>query len=249
MTLELIGISKSFQADNNRIKAVDGISLRVGAGQFVSIIGPSGCGKSTLFKIICRLTSPDEGQVFIKGTPEYTPGEVLSYMPQKDLLMPWRTVMENVLLPLEIRGENNKKGREQAKALFPLFGLEGFENCYPSDLSGGMSQRASLLRMVLADRDLMLLDEPFGSLDAITRFRMQQWLQEICMKLGKAILFITHDVEEAIFLSDRVYVMTPRPGRIKSVFEVCLSRPRNPSVVTGEEFVKLKEALMESLNF
>jgi len=244
MNIVLDNIGKSYKAGKREVLALSGVSLNVGSGEFVSIIGPSGCGKSTLFKIICGLANPDRGSVRINGSRDYRPGDVLSYMPQKDLLMPWRTVLDNVLLPVKIRGEDLKKGREDALGLFPLFGLEGFESSYPGELSGGMSQRAALLRTVLAGRELMLLDEPFGSLDAITRFNMQQWLQEIWLKLNRTVIFITHDVDEAIFLSDRIYVMSPRPGSLRDCLEVTIPRPRTSSAVIGNNFVKLKEKLI-----
>jgi ABC-type nitrate/sulfonate/bicarbonate transport system ATPase subunit len=249
MTVELKNVSKSFNARGGEVKAVCDLSLQAGRGQFVSLIGPSGCGKSTVFRIICGLLEPDRGEVLINGRPCRKPGDVLSYMPQKDLLMPWRTVTDNVILPLEISGVDRDRARERAVQLLPLFGLEGFGNSYPSDLSGGMSQRAALLRTVLAGRDIIMLDEPFGALDAITRFRMQQWLQNIWMKFEKTVIFITHDVEEAIFLSDRIYVMTPRPGTVKEEIAVHFPRPRAPGIVTDEGFVKLKEALLKMLAF
>ncbi|MFZ5633988.1 MAG: ABC transporter ATP-binding protein [Bacillota bacterium] len=249
MTVELKSISKAFKCPGGEKQVLCDLSLRVGRGRFVSLIGPSGCGKSTVFRIICGLLAPDRGEVLINGLPGVKPGGALSYMPQKDLLMPWRTVLDNVILPLEIDGLNKNAAREKALSLFPLFGLEGFEDNYPAELSGGMSQRAALLRTVLAGRDIMLLDEPFGALDAITRFKMQQWLQEIWMKFGKTVLFITHDVEEAIFLSDHIYVMSPRPGTIKEEIPVPFGRPRAPSIVTEEGFVKLKETLLKMLAF
>lgn len=249
MTVELKNVFKSFSGPGGEVGAVSGLSLRADRGSFVSIIGPSGCGKSTVFRIICGLLAPDRGEVLINGRPGVRPGEAISYMPQKDLLMPWRTILDNVILPREIAGEDRKKAREEALRLFPLFGLNGFENSYPPDLSGGMSQRAALLRTVLAGREIMLLDEPFGALDAITRFKMQQWLQEIWMRFEKTVIFITHDVDEAIFLSDRIYVLTPRPGTVREEITVPLPRPRASSVVTGEGFVRLKESLMELLAF
>lgn len=249
MAVELKNISKGFKNRGGEVNALGDLSLRVDKGQFVSLIGPSGCGKSTLFRIICGLQSPDGGEVIINGLPGIKPGEAISYMPQKDLLMPWRTVLDNVIIPLEISGSDRNRAREEALRLFPLFGLDGFEDSYPPDLSGGMSQRAALLRTVLAGRDIMLLDEPFGALDAMTRFKMQQWLQEIWMKLGKTVIFITHDVEEAIFLSDRVFVLSPRPGTIREEIPVPFDRPRASSIVTGEGFVKLKEDLLKILAF
>lgn len=249
MTIELKNISKGFSTPGGEVKALCDLSLRAGRGQFVSLIGPSGCGKSTVFRIISGLLAPDRGEVLINGRAGIKPGELISYMPQKDLLMPWRTVLDNVILPLEIAGMDKKKAWDKALRLFPLFGLDGFENSYPPELSGGMSQRAALLRTVLAGRDIMLLDEPFGALDAITRFKMQQWLQEIWMRFGKTLIFITHDVEEAIYLSDLIYVMSPRPGTIKEEIAVPFSRPRAPSIVTEEGFVKLKEALLKMLAF
>lgn len=249
MTVELKNISKGFSTPGGEVAALSDFSLRAGRGQFVSLIGPSGCGKSTVFRIICGLLNPDRGEVRINGLSGVKPGGVISYMPQKDLLMPWRTVLDNVILPLEISGVDKKRAREEALHLFPMFGLDGFEYSYPRDLSGGMSQRAALLRTVLAGRDIMLLDEPFGALDAITRFKMQQWLQDIWMKLGKTVIFITHDVEEAIFLSDVIYVMSPRPGTVKEEIPVPFSRPRATSLVTKEGFVKLKETLLKMLSF
>lgn len=249
MTVELKNISKSFRFPGGENRVLGDLSLRVGRGEFVSLIGPSGCGKSTIFRIICGLLAPDRGEVLINGLSGINSRDAISYMPQKDLLMPWRTVLDNVILPLEIAGCGKKRAREKALALFPLFGLEGFEDSYPTELSGGMSQRAALLRTVLAGRDIMLLDEPFGALDAITRLKMQQWLQDIWMKFGKTVLFITHDVEEAIFLSDRIYAMSPRPGDIREEITVPFTHPRSLSIVTREEFVGIKEALLKILAF
>jgi len=247
MTVELKNISKTFRAGGGEVQAVCDLSLQAGRGEFVSLIGPSGSGKSTVFRIICGLAAPDRGEVLINGRACAKPGQAIAYMPQKDLLMPWRSVLDNVILPLEIAGVQRGQAREKALSLFPLFGLDGFEKSYPGQLSGGMSQRAALLRTVLAGREILLLDEPFGALDAITRFKMQQWLQEIWIKFEKTVLFITHDVDEAIFLSDRIYVLTSRPGTVREELKVPFPRPRSSATVTGERFISLKKSLLELL--
>jgi len=241
-------ITKSFTVNGAELPVLKEISLHVNSGEFVSLIGPSGCGKSTLFNIICGLLNPDSGEVIL-GNEEKSPAkEVISYMPQKDLLLPWRSVLNNVILAREITGENKETIKEQAVQLLPLFGLEGFENCYPSELSGGMRQRAALMRTMLARKRLLLLDEPFGALDAITRTDMQRWLLEVWSKFKQAILLVTHDIDEAIFLSDRVYVLTARPARICLETRVNLPRPRRAEVVTTPDFLALKKMIMNALS-
>ncbi|NTW04744.1 MAG: ABC transporter ATP-binding protein, partial [Peptococcaceae bacterium] len=226
MILQLKNISMGFNISSGRVEAISDLSLEVKEGSFVSIIGPSGCGKSTIFKLISGLLSPDQGYIEIAGNRGEDSRKVISYMPQKDLLMPWRTILENVILSPEISRTDKKKAREEALKLFPLFGLEGFADSYPNELSGGMSQRAALLRTIMSGGEILLLDEPFGSLDAISRFKMKQWLQEIWLRFGKTIILITHDIEEAIFLSDSIYVLSSRPGKLLGKIEVPFSRPR-----------------------
>ncbi|NLW07272.1 MAG: ABC transporter ATP-binding protein [Clostridia bacterium] len=243
----LENVIKTFIIDGETLPTLGGVSLQVGAGEFVSLIGPSGCGKSTIFNIVCGLVRPDSGKVVLDGQPGKTPAEIISYMPQKDLLLPWRTILRNVILAREIQGDNLAKAIAEARQLLPLFGLQGFENSYPAELSGGMRQRVALMRTVLARREVLLLDEPFGALDAITRVNMQQWLLEVWHKFGYAVFFITHDVEEALFLSDRVYVLSPRPARVRLHLEVDLPRPRYRKMVTEERFLKLKNQVMDAL--
>ncbi len=233
------GVSKSFMVGGKPLPVLDGVSVRLGAGEFVSLIGPSGCGKSTLFNIICGLERPDGGRVSL--------ADAVSYMPQKDLLLPWRTVLDNVILAREVAGDDRAEARREARELMPLFGLAGFEKSYPAGLSGGMRQRAALMRTMLARRDILLLDEPFGALDAITRTKMQRWLLEVWDRFKQAVFFITHDIEEALFLSDRVYVLTPRPAGVALHLEVGLPRPRRYECVTDADFLALKKQIMQAL--
>ncbi len=247
MSVQLTNISKGFDTEEGRVEAVCDFSMKVDKGSFVSIIGPSGCGKSTILKIICGLLMPDEGEIQINGFTGVDAVKHISYMPQKELLMPWRTVLENVILPLEISGKKKAIAKEEALELFPLFGLDGFANSYPHQLSGGMSQRAALLRTLLTGRDTMLLDEPFGALDAITRFKMQRWLQDIWSKFNKTIIFITHDIEEAIFLSDSIFLLSSRPGTLREEIKVPFQHPKEPSLISKEEFIRIKYVLLNAL--
>jgi len=248
IAVEVVGVSKSFRVDGRIVEALHAVDLRADAGQFITLIGPSGCGKSTLFNIICGLLQPDAGEIRLGGQVALQRTGRLAYMPQKDLLLPWRTVLDNVILGPEIAGLPRAEARRQAKELIPLFGLAGFEHSYPAVLSGGMKQRAAFLRAVLQRSPAILLDEPFGALDALTRAALQEWLLDVWARFGQTILFITHDVEEAIFLSDRVYVFSPRPGRVQLALDVDLPRPRTRAMVTGPRFVACKERLLEALS-
>jgi ABC-type nitrate/sulfonate/bicarbonate transport system ATPase subunit len=243
------GVGKRFDGEaGEAVVALAGADLTVAPGEFVSIVGPSGCGKSTLFNIVAGLTRPTRGRVLLDGEePDSLLGRV-GYMPQKDLLMPWRSVLDNVTLGLEMAGVARKQARAQAQAELGRFGLKGFERRWPSNLSGGMRQRAALLRTFLAGRELMLLDEPFGALDALTRQTMQEWLLDVWQADRKTILFITHDVEEAVYLSDRVYVMTGRPGSVQMCVDVDLPRPRRFELHGSPEFVALKQRLLTPLH-
>ena len=203
---------------------LDGVSLDARPGELVSIVGPSGCGKSTLFNALAGLVEPAAGSVLVDGSP--ATASTFAYMPQKDLLFPWRTVLDNAALGLEVAGLGKRAARERAAPLFEPFGLEGYEKSRPSELSGGMRQRAALLRTVVQDRDVLLLDEPFGALDSLTRTGMQEWLEEVRSRYGWTVLLITHDIREAVFLSDRVVVLGPRPARVRAVVEIDLPRPR-----------------------
>jgi len=224
------------------------VSLVVPAGRFVSLIGPSGCGKSTIFNIVAGLQEPTEGRVMIDG--EDATGTIgrVGYMLQKDLLLPWRTVLDNVILGMEIQGKPLPEARERALPLLRKYGLSGFEYLYPNSLSGGMRQRAALLRTLLFDTDVILLDEPFGALDAQTKAHMQEWLMQLWSDFQKTVVFVTHDVEEAIFLSDEIHVMGTRPGRILEGIPIPLPRPRERNVTLSPEFVAIKERCMKLLS-
>lgn len=233
--VELGAVVKSFGAR----RVLDGIDLDVRPGEFVSVIGPSGCGKSTVFGIIAGLEAPDSGSVT---------APTCAYMPQKDLLFPWRSVLDNTILGLDVQRVPRSQARARAAELFPRFGLAGFENARPHQLSGGMRQRAALLRTVVQDRSVLLLDEPFGALDSLTRTEMQTWLQDVWQQYRWTVLMITHDVREAVFLSDRVVVLSARPATVRREIVVPLPRPRELSIVTSPEFTAIEGELIEVLH-
>ena len=241
-------IYKSYVVDGRREPVLAGVDLAVSQGQFVSIIGPSGCGKSTLLNIIAGLDHADTGTVELDGDATGQKLGRVGYMQQKDLLMPWRSVLDNAALGLELQGMPRRQARRRALELTDLFGLQGFEKQYPFALSGGMRQRAAFLRTMLLDQDVVLLDEPFGALDALTRVQMQEWLLDLWAALGKTIVLVTHDVDEAILLSDRVYVLTIRPGQVTMVLDVDLPRPRGFRQVTEPAFVDLKARILAPLH-
>lgn len=188
----------------NNKNIIEDISIYLNKGEFVSILGPSGCGKSTLFNVIAGLLEPEHGKVFVNDVEVTGKTGIVSYMYQKDLLLPWRNVVDNGILPLEIRGMKKDEARKKVVEMLPVFGLENHSEKYPNQLSGGMKQRVSLLRTYMFSKEIMLLDEPFGGLDAITRLKMQEYLIEILKTIQGSVLFITHDIDEAIFLSDRI---------------------------------------------
>jgi ABC-type nitrate/sulfonate/bicarbonate transport system ATPase subunit len=244
--LELHAVTKTF----GEVTALGGLRASVAAGEFVTLVGPSGCGKSTLFNIVAGLEEPDPGGILRFEGNSCHAADLLgrvSFMPQRDLLLPWRNVIDNAILALDVEGVPRAKARAKALKMLPEFGLAGFEQQYPHQLSGGMRQRVALMRTFLFERDLMLLDEPFGALDALTRAMMQRWLLDVWQKYRRTILFITHDVDEAIFLGDRVLVMTARPGAVKLEQAVDLPRPRRPDIVTAPEFVRLKRTLLDAI--
>ena len=244
--IELRHISKIFCGADHAVPVLEDVSFKVMPGEFVTIIGTSGSGKSTLFDLCVGLLEPDGGEILIDGKPENRAGMV-GYMPQHDLLLPWRSVLNNVLIPLEIQGIPRKESRQKALEMFPHFGLETFENEYPSALSGGMRQRAALLRTWLMGRSTLLLDEPFGALDALTRKELQSWLLRVWKEFERTVVFITHDVEEAVYLADRVIVLSARPGVIKCELKIDLPRPRRQMMIAESEFGKLVRELLEEL--
>jgi ABC-type nitrate/sulfonate/bicarbonate transport system ATPase subunit len=243
--LDQVGVS--FNTPDGQFRAVEPLSLGIETGRFVSLVGPSGCGKSTLFNVIAGLLQPTEGRVLIDGQDATGIIGRVGYMLQKDLLLPWRTVVDNVILGMEIQGVPRSEARERAMPLLQRYGLAGFERLYPNSLSGGMRQRAALLRTLLFDTDVILLDEPFGALDAQTKLRMQEWLMQLWSDFRKTVVFITHDVDEAIYLSDEIHVMGTRPGRILETIAITLPRPRARTTSLSPEFIAIKEHCLELL--
>lgn len=242
--LSLDAVSRTF----GDLQVLDRVSFDVAPGEFVSLVGPSGAGKSTLFNIIAGLDSPSSGQVLFNGTDARGRRDQTAYMPQKDLLFPWRTIEENAALGLEVQGMRRADARARVREWFPRFGLEGFEKALPFELSGGMRQRAALLRTVVQERSTLLLDEPFGALDSLTRQEMQQWLQEMWAGNEWTALLITHDVREAVMLSDRVVVLGPRPASVREIVEVDLPRPRGVDQLASPAFGELERRILELLH-
>jgi putative hydroxymethylpyrimidine transport system ATP-binding protein len=243
--LEMHQVHLSYRGDGGPLPVLDGIDLVAYEGEFVSVIGPSGCGKSTLLEVVAGLQAPDAGEVLVDGTPS---GRASSaYMPQKDLLFPWRRVVDNVTLGLEVAGVRRVEARQKVAPLLEAFGLAGFERSYPFQLSGGMRQRAALLRTVVQERSLLLLDEPLGALDSLTRTEMQVWLESVWERYRWTVLLVTHDIREAVYLSDTVYVLSTRPARVVARVEVALPRPRSADLITSSETAALEGRLLALL--
>jgi ABC-type nitrate/sulfonate/bicarbonate transport system ATPase subunit len=246
--LNLEGISVSFPGQDGSFQALAPLDLHVEGGRFISLIGPSGCGKSTLFNVIAGLHAPTSGKVTIGEVDATGMIGMTGYMLQKDMLLPWRTVLDNVILGLEIRGMSKPEARERVLPYLRQYGLAGFETKYPSALSGGMRQRAALLRTLLIDTDVILLDEPFGALDAQTKAQMQDWLLQIWADFRKTVIFVTHDVDEAVYLSDEICVMASRPGRVIEQIAVDLPRPRTRNLLRDTTFLDLKTRCLDLLS-
>lgn len=245
--VQITEVSKAYALNGRVVPVLKGVSLAVAPGEFVAILGPSGCGKSTLLNLIAGLEEPTSGTIAIQGVIARERMGLCAYMHQKDLLLPWRSVLDNAILPLEVQGVPKREARRRALALMEAFGLKGFENAYPFTLSGGMRQRAAFLRTVLSGKPIVLLDEPFGALDALTRAGLQEWLASLWESLRLTVLLVTHDVEEALFLADRVVVFSPRPASVQGVVAIDLPRPRQRDVVTTAPFVRLKERVLHLL--
>ena len=245
--IELRHVSKTFVGNGRAVPALNDVSFKVMPGEFVTIVGASGSGKSTLFNLCVGLLEPDEGSILVDGNAPRSRLGLLGYMPQRDLLLPWRSVLDNVLVPQDIKGVPRGESRKQALAMLPHFGLKGFERDYPAALSGGMRQRAALLRTWLTGCDTLLLDEPFGALDALTRRELQDWLLSVWQEFGRTVVFITHDVEEAVYLADRVIALSARPGTVKRELAVDLPRPRRQRMVTEPGFGRLVRGLLGDL--
>jgi NitT/TauT family transport system ATP-binding protein len=236
------GVARTYRSRRKTVAALDGLDLAVRAGEVVAVVGPSGCGKSTLLELFAGLQSADTGAIEGGGL------DACAFMPQRDLLLPWRDGLGNAALALECKKVSRREARRRAAPLFERFGLAEFERSYPRELSGGMRQRVAFLRTLLAGRPVLLLDEPFAALDSITRASMQEWLAEALVSEPRTVVLVTHDVEEALFLADRVAVMSARPGRIVAELDVPFERPRKRrETVTSPGFAELKERALEAL--
>lgn len=242
--LEVRNLTHTFGQGKVRLQVLKDLNFAVSKGEFIALLGPSGCGKSTLFNIISGLLKPNSGDILLNGNRIQGNVGAFGYMQQKDLLLQWRTVLKNVLIGPEIQGEALIKKKEEALELLTQLGLQGFADSYPMQLSGGMRQRVALVRTLLFKKDILLLDEPFGALDAMTRTVMQSILLDIWNKDKRTVLLITHDIEEAIVLADKIYVLTARPASIKAEVDVPFSRPRDTTV---RNLIDLKSKLYQLL--
>ncbi len=240
-------VSKTYRSNTRLVHALEDVSFTVEPGEFVTLVGPSGCGKSTLLKIVGGLLERSGGDLTIKGEPVLGPRRDIGIMFQTAVLFDWRTAMENVLLPVEVLGLNMGAYRDRARAILRMVGLEGFEESYPNQLSGGMQQRVSLSRALVYEPDVLLMDEPFGALDEFTRERLNLEIQRIWMEQRKTVLFVTHNITEAVFLSDLILVMTPRPGRVAKIVRVPFPRLREIRLMKTPEFASLVFEIREVL--
>ena len=248
LVYQLRNVGKTYA--RNAIKALEGVNLTLTRGSFSAVIGSSGCGKSTLLKIMSGLIPPSTGRVVLQDRPVTGPRRDIGMIVQQATLFPWRTTLQNIVLPIEIRDGRAaaKAAQEPARELLELVGLKGFENSYPGDLSGGMAQRASICRMLITEPAVLLLDEPFSALDELTRDFMNMELQRICMSRNATAFLVTHSIQEAVILSDVVYVMKPRPGRIAEVVEIDLPRPRTLDMMTTPKFGEIVEHIRSRLD-
>ena len=242
--LELKNVVKKFVSEKKEILAVDNVSFTVDNNEFLSIVGPSGCGKSTLLRMIAGLEKPTSGEILLEGKKIEKPDAERGMVFQQYTLLPWRTVLGNVAFGLEIKGAPKEERNEIAKKFIKMIGLEGFEDSYPYELSGGMQQRVAIARTLANDPKIVLMDEPFGALDTQTRTILQNELLKIWEKDKKTVVFITHSVEEAVYLSDRVTIMTARPGKVKDIVDISLDRPRKRNTV---EFLEYKKQIVDKL--
>lgn len=237
----------TFKYSNSKKDIIKDLSFKINKDDFISIIGSSGCGKSTIFRLISSLEQPSTGSIYINNEDIKNLKSPIGYMPQKDLLLPWRTILENTCLPLEVKGISKKQAKKQAEELLDKFSLYEYKDKYPKDLSGGMKQRISFIRTLLTGSQVLLLDEPFSALDAITRLSLQEWILDQWYKYNKTILFITHDVEEAMFLSNKIFVVNNNPITNLKEINIPLQYPRNRKMLEAEELLLLKDNLIEEL--
>lgn len=246
--LNVEGVEKTYLSRDGEVRALRDISFQLDTGEFVTVVGPSGCGKTTLLRILGGLLQAEQGVVRIDGQVLTQPRREMGFVFQNPTLMPWRTVLENVTLPLEVRGNNGSEHKERALELLALVGLVGFENSYPHELSGGMQQRVAIARALVYEPSILLMDEPFGSLDAITRSQMNMELLRIWQATRKTIVMVTHNIQEAIFLADRVLIMSARPGHIQTVVRVPLPRPRDLDVLYSKDFAALSHRIRDMIS-
>jgi NitT/TauT family transport system ATP-binding protein len=243
--LAVRGIRKAFERRGQTMTVLDDITFEIEAGAFFVVVGPSGCGKTTLLRIVQGLDAPTSGTVLLSGRPLTGPGADRGFVFQHDSLFPWRTVLQNVMLGNEMKGRPRKAAESVARDIIALVGLAGFESHYPHELSGGMRQRVNLARALAVDPDILLMDEPFAALDAITREAMQQELIRIVAQTGKTVLFITHQIDEAVLLADRIAVFSPRPGRLRKLITVDLPKPRSLAVKRSPRFRELADEIWD----
>lgn len=241
-------ISHTYDGPDGGVPALDGVTLRLSRESFVCLVGPSGCGKSTLLRVLAGLLPPTGGRALLDGQPITGAQRRIGIVFQKANLMPWRTVYRNLSLPLELAGVSAAEQQQRTQAMIELTGLQGFAEAYPATLSGGMAQRVAIGRALIHDPEVLLLDEPFGSLDALTREQMSEELLRIWARHRKTVLMVTHSIPEAVLLADRVLVLSPRPGRVLADLEVPLSRPRDLDLLHQPDFVALTERLRRSIH-
>jgi NitT/TauT family transport system ATP-binding protein len=246
--IEIKGVAKTYRTRDGEVPSLRPIDFTITDGEFVVVVGPSGCGKTTLLKLIAGLLPPSSGEIRIEGRAITKPHGDVGIVFQTAMLLPWRSVFRNVMMPVEVKNLPRETYQKRAQALLKMVGLEGFEHKYPWQLSGGMQQRASICRALVHDPKIMLMDEPFGALDAMTRERMNVELQRIQRETRKTMLLITHSIPEAAFLADRILVMTERPGSIAAVYDVPLPRPRSLDVLADPVFVDLTQTIRRHFN-
>ncbi|MCS7282221.1 MAG: ABC transporter ATP-binding protein [Anaerolineae bacterium] len=247
--LQVERLYMAYRRPEGWLEVLRDLSFQVAEGEFVTVIGPSGCGKTTLLRLIAGLIRPVSGQILLRGNPVFQPSREVGFVFQQPALLPWRTALENVALPLEVDGCSRKEALQKARALLRWVGLEGFENAYPTHLSGGMAQRVALARALIHDPSILLLDEPFGSLDALTRETLARELARLWEERRLTVLMVTHSVSEAVFLADRVLVLTPRPTTLAAEVPVSLPRPRDATLLEEPAFIALVREVRERLNW
>ena len=245
--LEAIHLSKQYATSQGLLSAIEDVSFEVAAGEFLCIVGPSGCGKTTLLRLLAGLLLPDQGRVCLHGQPLEGPCRAIGFVFQKANLMPWRTVFDNILLPLQVQRTPPAAAGQRAAHALELVGLTEFAHSYPRELSGGMEQRVAIARALAHEPEILLLDEPFGALDALTRERLNQELLRLWDANRKTVVMVTHDIREAVFLSDRVLVLSQRPGRVTAIVPITLPRPRPTSLFYSEAFSALAYEVRQAI--